>query len=256
MDLDEALDRLYAVPLEEFTPMRNELAKELQDPEASKVIKGLKKPNLAAWALNQLARKHSAELDELFGATDRVRQAQRRVLSGGKASGLREASDERNKVVSKLTKLAGNLLIDSGHAAAASTLSAVSDSLVAIASDNVAAELLKRGRLSREVRSEAVVDVGGLSLVPEAAEAAEPRDDLAAEQAAREALENARKRVRDTEQSAKEAEAEAWRLERAAEDAERALKSARESAEFARRAADARRQEAEAASKELDELRK
>jgi hypothetical protein len=255
MNQDEALDRLYAAPLEEFTQTRNALAKELQGDDA-KQVKALKKPNLAAWALNQLARKHSGELEELFDATDKVRQAQRRVLSGGKAAGLREASDLRNKVVSKLTKLAGNLLIDAGHAAAASTLSAVNDSLVAIASNEEAAEELKRGRLSREVRSEAVVDVGGLSLVPEAEAAAEPEDDLAAEQAARETLEKARKRVKETEQAAKEAEAEAWRLERAAEDSERALKSAREAAEFARRGADARRDEAAAAAKELDELKK
>ena len=47
---DDRIDELYQLPLEEFTPARNALAKELGDGD----IKKLEKPNVAAWAVNQL----------------------------------------------------------------------------------------------------------------------------------------------------------------------------------------------------------
>ena len=50
--LDDQIDRLYQLPLDEFTSARNALAKEA-GPEAA-AIKRLEKPNTAAWAINQL----------------------------------------------------------------------------------------------------------------------------------------------------------------------------------------------------------
>ncbi|MEX0873963.1 MAG: hypothetical protein WD646_04510 [Actinomycetota bacterium] len=258
MNVESALDQLYAAGLDEFTATRNALAFELAsagDARASTQIKALKKPNLAAWALNQLARNHPAELEELVAATDRVRRAHRRALSGGKATDLREATDERNRVVSRLTKLAGFVLTDAGHAAATATLAAVSDSFVAIASDEVGAELLKKGRLSRELRPGAIVDVGGLTLVPEEAEegAAPTQRDLSAIQSARVAVNEARQKLKGANDAVRDADAEAWRLSGEADEAERRAKASREAAEFAKRAADARRADAEQATKALDE---
>jgi hypothetical protein len=258
MDVESALDQLYAAGLDEFTTTRNALASELAsagDARASTQIKALKKPNLAAWALNQLARNHPAELEELVAATDRVRRAHRRALSGGKAADLREATDERNRVVSRLTKLAGFVLTDAGHAAATATLAAVSDSFVAIASDEVGAELLKKGRLSRELRPGAIVDIGGLTLVPdEADDAASPTErDVSAIQAARVGVNEARQKLKSANDAVREADAEAWRLSGEADEAERRAKAAREAAEFAKRAAEARHVEAEQASQALDD---
>lgn len=256
MDIDVALDRLYAAPLEEFTATRNALASEMgrDGPQ----VKVLKKPNLAAWALNQLARKHADGLSELFQATDRVRLAQRRVLSGGKPSALREATDQRAKIVSWLTKQAGSILSESGHAAAPSTLALVTGSLIAVASDEVGAELLRKGRLSRELRVESVVSVdhgGGLTLIEGDGEtgAEERQTDAGAVQAARTAVNDARDRVRETRKAVREAEAEASKRMSEADEAERASKAAREAAEFAKRAADARKAEADEAQKALDE---
>ena len=256
MDVDEALDRLYAAPLEEFTATRNALARELGGEGAQ--VKALKKPNLAAWALNQLARRHADELDELNSVTERVRHAQRRVLSGGKATALREATDERGRIVKRLTKLAASILTDGGHAAAQSTLSAITDSLIAVAAaDEEQSELLRRGRLTREVRAESVVDVGGaLTLVPDQTEPeAEGKapDRTRAIQAAREAVNDARDRAQATKKALREAEAEVARRTSEADEAERTAKAAHEAAEFARRAVDARRSEAEEAAKALEQ---
>ena len=255
MDLDEALDRLYAAGLEEFTATRNTLAKEL-GPEGAQ-LKALRKPNLAAWALNQVARKYADELGELYQATERVRLAQRRVLSGGKPSALREATDERGKIVSWLTKQAGVILTESGHSAVPSTLALVTGSLIAIAADDEGAELLRRGRLTRELRAEAVVSMehgGGLTLIEgdgdAGAEAGEA--DAGAVQAAREAVNDARDRVRQTRKAVREAEADASQRTSEADEAERAAKALHEAAEFAKRAADARRSDADDAAKALE----
>jgi hypothetical protein len=250
--------------VEDFTSTRNALAKELSaDKQAAATIKSLKKPNLAAWALNQLARKHADKLDELFAVTNKLRSVQRRVLSGGKASDLRKATDERNKVVGRLTKLAESILTKAGHGASSSTLGAIGDSLIAIASEDEGAELLRKGRLTRELEPSPFVDVGGLTLVPsagedesEAEDEGAPKRDAAAIQRARRQLaeaQDAAKRARDAH---KKATVEAQRLAREATEAERRAKSAHEKADFAERAAEARRADAEAAENATDEARR
>jgi len=251
--LDSALERLYGVPLDEFTATRNALAKELTGADA-KHIKTLKKPNVAAWALNQLAR--TDDLAPLFAATDKLRRSQRRVMSGGKPAELRAATDERNRVVSGLVKRAGEILSGAGHAAAPSTLAAIHDSLVAVASDDVGAELLRRGRLERELHPQSVVDLGGLTLVETGAEPDEPPlPDLGALEAARDAVEAARARVKDRTAAVRDANRDVEKLSNEADAAERRAKSAREAAEFAKRAAEARKAELDEAERVLEEAR-
>jgi hypothetical protein len=254
VDLETALDELYAVGIEAFTAKRNELAKQLSGADAG-AVRALKKPNLAAWAVNQLARRHPDEVAEVFAVTDKVRHAQRRVLSGGKATDLRKATDERNKVVGRLTSLAEKLLVAAGHGASASTLQAVTDSLMAVASDDEGAERLRKGRLERELEPSAFIDVSGLTLVEspsdeeEAGTHAEP--DLSRLHEARRLVSESRGAVKDATAAYKQADREAERLTRAAEEAERRAKAAHEEAEFARRAADARKAEAEEAEQRL-----
>lgn len=269
VNLEDALDRLYGAPLETFTQTRNELSSALAsagDREGAAALKALKKPNLAAWAVNQLSRRYGAELERLLEATDRVRRAQRRVLSGGKPSVLREASDERAKIVVWLTRKAGELLRDGGHAAATTTLQAVTSSLNAVVGPD-AAELVRRGRLTRELRPEAAVGLdhgGGLTLVSDDGEDPadeEPVDRRSARIEARAAVNEAMTRAQDARRALERAESEVADRVREADEAERSAKAAREAAEFARRAADARRAEVddaqaalEAAKTALDEL--
>ena len=250
-DVEAALDEIYAAPIDEFTSTRNALAKQLGKDGAQ--IKALKKPNLAAWGLNQLARTHADELDELAAVTDKLRRAQRRAMSGGKPSDLRAATDERNRAAGRLTKLVERILKDAGHAAAASTLSAVRDSFVAIASDELGAELLRKGRLTRELQPGAIVDVGGLTLVGGDEPDDEPQPDRSTLRAAREARDAARAALKGARDALREANREADRLEIEADQAAKAAKAAQEKFDFARRAADARRGEVEDAEKAVEE---
>ncbi len=252
-DVDAALDNLYAAPLDEFTSTRNALAKQLGKEGAE--LKPLKKPNLAAWALNQLARTHATELGELFSVTDKLRHAQRRVMSGGKASDLRAATDARNKVASQLTRLVEKILTGAGHAASPSTLSAAGDSFVAVASNDVGAELLRRGRLTRELIPGSVVDVGGLTLVPQSDDEApdEPQPDRSRMKELRAARDEARAALKAAREALKNANAEAARLEIESDDAAKRAKAAAEKADFARRAAEARKTDVDEAERAVQE---
>ena len=259
MSSDDRISELYQLPLEEFTAARDELSKQLRsdgDKDAAARVKALKKPNIAAWTLNQLAHWHPDALNELFEVTSRVRDAQRKVMSGRKAD-LRAATDERNRIVGKLTKLAEGLLENGGHPASGQTMAAVGDSLVAVASDEEGAEALRRGRLAREFKPGAVVDVGVLGVVEDEeddqAGAEAGPDDAAARRAA---LEDASRRAKQAAQAADAAEAEARRLADEAERADRRAKSAAEAAEFARRGAEARRAEADEAAETLERLKR
>ena len=67
------IDRLYSLPLAEFTPERNELAKRLRkdgDTDAAAAVKALKKPSVAAWAVNQVQRDRPDEVRELIDVTE------------------------------------------------------------------------------------------------------------------------------------------------------------------------------------------
>ena len=62
--MSDEIDRLYELPLEEFTAARNALAKETGDA----ALKQLKKPTVPAWAVNQLARRREVDMRRLLRA--------------------------------------------------------------------------------------------------------------------------------------------------------------------------------------------
>ena len=82
--IDAAIDRLYQLPLDEFTAARNALAKELGKEGAP--VKTLAKPPAAAWAINQVFWQRRPAFDALIAAaTGRAYRACRR--HGGPARG-------------------------------------------------------------------------------------------------------------------------------------------------------------------------
>ena len=82
--LDAEIDRLYQLPLAEFTGARNELAK--QPGKRGAEIKALAKPPVAAWGVNQLYWHRRPEYDALVDAAQELRRAHAAVLAG-KAGG-------------------------------------------------------------------------------------------------------------------------------------------------------------------------
>ena len=209
---------LYSLPLEEFTAARNALAK------AHPEVKALRKPSAAAFAVNQLARRHADELDAFLGAAAQLRHAQ---LKGGDVRG---ATQEERQALQRLLQLAGEYTNST-------QIDRVRQTLQAAAVDEDAAEQVRSGRLDREL------EPGGFgSLVTGPAPAAarnretKPKRDRRAERAAvaaaREQVQEARAAVREAEQALEQAEEEAARARERLEAAEAELHDAE------RRAAD------------------
>ncbi|MDQ5822178.1 MAG: hypothetical protein M3540_12125, partial [Actinomycetota bacterium] len=76
VDVDAELDRLYGLPLDEFTKARNDLSARLKKAgatDAAAEVKALPKPSVPAWAVNQLARTRQREVRALLVAAERSR---------------------------------------------------------------------------------------------------------------------------------------------------------------------------------------
>src|SRR5690348_9719856 len=79
MDVEETIDRLYGLPLAEFTRARDEAARELRQEgrkEDSERVKALRKPTAAAGAVNRLVREHRDEVEQFLRAAEALRDAQ------------------------------------------------------------------------------------------------------------------------------------------------------------------------------------
>jgi hypothetical protein len=233
MDLDAELDRLFAAPLEAFTPTRDELARSLKsagDADTSVTVKKLKKPIVSAWVLNQLVRAEPQLTKELVDAGEAIETA-------GGTDELRRASAERKRVIAELLKAARALLQEAGHNPSATTLDRVGKSLLATTTQS-ARTALTEGRLSEDLTPSGL-ESWGLSAFAE-----EPGPD-----------EGGRAEARD---KAEHLAADADAAERAAREAERAVADARaelERAEGAARVAVARAEDARArADKALKDL--
>jgi hypothetical protein len=214
-DTERRIDDLYVLPLDRFTPERDALSKELAgsgDREAAARVKGLRKPVVAAWALNLLAREDPEAVAELEDLGRRLRDAQRRALSGGDAEPLRLAIEERRAVVARLAGRARQILEREGVGGAAHD--DVAGTLDAAAVDEEAAAALRAGRLVRPMRPPAGFgDPATLTVLPGGRKAAEPA--LADEATAQEDARARARLVRELRRELASAEARQRRAEEA-----------------------------------------
>lgn len=140
-DRDAGVDRLYQLPLDQFTEARNALARELKRPE----IKELEKPNISAWAVNQLYWNERSTYDALTDASERLRAEHRKLLTG-KPAEIRQTEKLHRDAVRGSVERVKKLLIDAGHAATDATLSAVQETLEALPASDTP------GRLTRPLK--------------------------------------------------------------------------------------------------------
>jgi exonuclease VII small subunit len=230
-NLDEALDRLYGLEPEAFVGERDRLVRELRaagERETAEQVKQLRKPTLAAWTINQLARQERRDVDLLLDAGHRLREAHERVLAGEDPGRLSEAQRAQRDALGALHKAARRILAETGRSEAA--LAHVTPTLQAAAVSSEGRELLARGRLTGELEA-----TGFDLLAPLTGETAEKR---------------ARRRKKPSapaERRTRQAELERMRLE----DARRELREARETVKSSEKALRAAEQRAAKARKEL-----
>jgi hypothetical protein len=223
VSLDDALDQLYGVDPEEFVAERKRLARELKDggdAAAADAVAKTRKPTVAAWALNQLARRERRDVDLLLDAGHRLRQAQEGVVGGADRSAFEQAQKTEREALRRLTQQASELL----GGASSQALSQIGSTLRTAAVSEEGRELLARGRFTTPLEAEGFDVFGSLPAPPARSKKTTPAAD---KRRAQDELKQAKARVRELEQQVRAAEREAARLQSDWQKAERAAESAR-----------------------------
>lgn len=140
-------DGLYELDPEEFVPARDAIVRELKktDKAAAAEVAKLRRPTVAAYGINVVARAHPKQIGALLTAGERLRDAQQKALRGD-AGALRKATEERRAAVAAVAALVAEVLGDRAGAQAG----AVSATLEAATVDEDVAELVRAGRLDKE----------------------------------------------------------------------------------------------------------
>ena len=237
-DVEEELDRLYALPLEEFTKARNDLARRLTQAgraDAAGEVKKLVKPSVPVWTANQLARREPGELRALLRSAEELRKAQERALGGKGVSDLQERLVEQRRAVRALARLGRDILADEGRPASDAIVERIAKTLDAAALDDGARFQLRAGRLTEELEPPGFEALAGLTPArsPRRTGAPKPKSDDAAE--ARRRLQAAKRELRTRTREAVEAERKAERAETTAAEARSTARAARKRSDDAER---------------------
>jgi hypothetical protein len=244
--VEQAAKELYGLPPGDFTRARDARVKELRgdgDREAAAAVKALRKPTVAAWALNQLARRRKKDLEGLLSAGEELRSAQEELLGGGDRSAFQEAAATERELVAKLSADATALASEAGERGSG-LQEKVAATLHAAALDEETADELRAGRLTREREA-----IGGFGEATggfgEAAGGTPPRKPRPRAKPKRESAgDDASSRQRlaaaraDERHARRELEAAAKAVENAEERAQAAEAHAAEAAERARTTAE------------------
>jgi hypothetical protein len=275
-DLDAALAALYRLPLEQFVPTRDQLARRLRaagDRDSARQVAALRRPPVSAWAANQLPHAAPNAVAELLEAGAALRQAQQDALAGqpGAARQLRTATAHLRAAITRLSARAETLLTRAGHAASDATLARLAATLQAAATgDEATRAALAQGRLPGDQDPAGF----GLEVVPAPAEPAAPvtaepeapvdRADARREQAraaARRALEQTRRAAEQSQAVLDQAQVLAASRQEVAQQAQQraeqvtaAAQDLADQAAAAATAAEEARQAADAAERDADEV--
>lgn len=209
-DLDTAVTELYSMPateLDRFAARRAELvaaARADGNRELARAIAALKKPVLAAALVNALAYAEPAELAKLADLGSRLREAHRHL----RGAELRELSEERQRLLNRLTELARSL---AGKSIGDTVLGQLRSSFEAAIADESVEHALRSGRLTVVFSYSGFGDVDladavtvrrRLTIVPDLPEqAAESGPDTAARGRAQIALQRAESAAKSANQA-------------------------------------------------------
>lgn len=165
-ELLEIADGLYAGPATAFTAARDAAAKASADKELAGRIKALRKPSVAAWAVNLLVRHEADQIDQVLGIAESLRAAAA-SLDGDE---LRTLTRQRRQLTAALATSAASLAREHGVRLTGAVADQVEGVLTAAMLDPVAADVVRTGLVVTAFTSTGVseVDVDTVCAVPEA----------------------------------------------------------------------------------------
>ena len=220
--IEAEIDGLYGLALEEFTKERDALARRLRadgDRDAAASVAELRKPVLAAWVVNRLARERHADVEALVEAAAAIR------------AGRPDADERYRTTADGLARAARDVLADAGRRPSDAVLRDVATTLRAVSAADP--DALVAGRLTEPVEATGFEAMAGAAprrpAPPTAGRSSKkkPQPDRERIQAARKALADARDEARRLGRAADAAEREARRLRADADAADREVAEAR-----------------------------
>jgi hypothetical protein len=150
LHLRAAVQQLYAVPPGQFVALRTQLvaeAKAAGDKELATAVGALRRPTVAAWAVNHFVRSHPDELEELRSFAELLREAQRTL----DADQLRVLGRERARRVDALTERIAEVSAEDGQSLGPSVADEVRGTLTALIADEDAEASVLTGALVRSL---------------------------------------------------------------------------------------------------------
>ena len=163
----EIADDLYALPLADFTPARDALAKEHKaDKALAASIKGLRKASVAAWVVNLLVRRDPDQVDQVLAVGEALRDAQDNL----DATQLREFTKQRRQLTASVTTAARRMAREEGVKTTQSVADQVEATLTAAMLEPDAARAVRSGLLVTALAATGLgdLDLSGAVAVPEA----------------------------------------------------------------------------------------
>jgi hypothetical protein len=194
-DLDVAIDELFRLPPDRFVAQRDALAASLREDkrkEDAAAVKKLRRPTVAAWAVNRLADVDADRLTDLAALPRQIRDAQQAAVNGD-PSAMRTTQRRRMELVGGLTDAALRAARDAGVDAEGSRRDVTGLREAASLDPSVAAEVTS-GRLQRTVEPPSAFELPDIVAAPHAPAAPpEPQIDEQAVRAAETRLDAARR---------------------------------------------------------------
>lgn len=156
--LEDAAAQIYAASPSDFVTTRSRLTRQAKaegEPEIAKQIAALRKPSVAAWAVNHVVRRRPDLLEQLIDLGERLRSAQTRL----DAAALRTLRGERDVVLRTITQAAAEQASESGQRLAPAVLDQVRDTVVAALASAEATQAVGSGTLTRALAYSGFGDV-------------------------------------------------------------------------------------------------
>ncbi|WP_329276108.1 hypothetical protein [Streptomyces sp. NBC_00691] len=163
MDVEEVAEELYGLRPAEFVAARDTYvarARAAKDARSAKAIAALRRPSLAAWAANRLARQRRREAEQFLALGETLREAHRTL----DAEQLRAAGGQRQQLIAALARTAAGLAGEAGLSVSDTVLHEIEQTLHGVLADQVVAKQWSRGRLVKTPEAA----VGFPAVAPEA----------------------------------------------------------------------------------------
>jgi hypothetical protein len=254
--LERELDALYQLPLDQFTAARSELAKRLRaDGQADQAeqVKALRKPTVAVWLVNRLAREDELDVQRLLRAGESLTKTQAKVAQGQSPEGFLETRREEEQALKRLTRAARSIADREG--VGSSAIDRATQTLRAASLTDEGRRLLKQGRLTEELQPPGFEALAGVDFASPKRES-ERSQKAATHGDRRRALREVRDSLQHLRAEERELRTVARAAARAAERAETEARRKRAESDRAKSDADEATSRVDAADAELERLRR